>query len=287
MRPKWKCIFSSISFLLAGQDFKALEILLKVQTEPGSKIEDKRIIFDRLKETLIKRLSDEQNRINNQGHLINKSTLSNMTSMLVENNKKEQSIDIKEKNNTPEFSKDMLLIATDKNLFLTIISNLYVLSALGHDSKIEAIKGISVYKNPKTGKITDFWHYLEFKDTDGKLIDTTSHFEGVMKNSREELLNESKMGKSGFYYDIKITENDEWMNTYKLKKLIPDIAYFRRMDVPTLMSKNMQMNTVNDIIFYNEYPLRPGDTVEVCVCQDNNCKSPCTEIRRVERKNFL
>lgn len=185
-----------------------------------------------------------------------------------------------------EFTDDILKIGTDKNLFLTIINNLDSIETMGYRSSIGEIGGISAYKDA-SGNIMDFWNRLTFENKDGEMKDKTLYFRGVLRSSWEDLVKSSKMGKSGFFIGKDVSDSEEWLMVYRLKRLITEVAYFRKMSVSELMAKNKPFGMANDIIFFNYYPLKLGDVIDICVCQNNDCKAPCTEIRRIHRKSLL
>ncbi|KAI4291989.1 hypothetical protein PAPHI01_1263 [Pancytospora philotis] len=186
-----------------------------------------------------------------------------------------------------EYNDDILNIATDKNIFLTIANNISSIGKLGAPVEPGIATRLSVYQGGQPGKLVDYWGVLAFESKDGRPIDTTGQFQGVLKPSWDNLLETSRMSRTGFFIDKDTSELDERLMVYKLKKLIVKIAYFRKMTVPSLMAQNKQLGLLESIIFANNYPLKQNDTVRVCVCEDDNCKKPCTEVRRITRKNFL
>ncbi|KAI5182316.1 hypothetical protein PAEPH01_2892, partial [Pancytospora epiphaga] len=186
-----------------------------------------------------------------------------------------------------EYTDDMLRIGTDKNMFLTIINNLESMKLIENKTSAGPIEGVVIYKNKESGKVVDFWHKLVFEEKDGIYTDTTGFYKGVYQDTWESLVKNSRLGIHGFFIDSNQQADVEELMIYRSKKLIVDIAYFRKMKVSELMAKNKPFELLEDVIIYNLYPLRPSDIVDVCVCAKSNCKMPCTEIQRIERRNFL
>lgn len=181
--------------------------------------------------------------------------------------------------------KELLLIPTERYLFNSLISNLEILNNIKSNS-LKPIKGISVYKNLKTGKYTDFWGKINFTEQSGKFSDKNGFFEGILKTSLDDLRNTSKLDKTGFYVDQKLTKEDEKMNLKNMKKLVNKISKLKGQSIEQLVEKKLTLGLLNDIILYNLYPLKDEDVIEICVCADKYCQNPCEEIRKVERKQL-
>lgn len=185
------------------------------------------------------------------------------------------------------YSPEEMKIGTDKNLFTTLINNLDDIKRMGHRPGVGKITGVAIFRDEETNSLTDLWRRLQFERRNGAYVDSTSYFEGTLKESREALIRDSRMSKTGFFIEAKADGKEEWRNVRAAKKLVAAVAQHKGMSVSALMSKNRPLTTVEDVIFTANYPLKRADVVEVCVCPDNDCSLPCVEKRRVERRHFL
>lgn len=185
-----------------------------------------------------------------------------------------------------EYTPEILRIGTDRNLLITILNNLESLRDLPASAKKKGLSNVSIYQS-EDGRYTDFWKKLVFTKQSGEFKDTTGFFKGVLKGSREALVKESRLSKTGFYAERNITNEEEEENVLGVKKIIVEIAHFRGIPVSRLMAMNKPLSAIESLVFMHDYPLKPDDVVEVCLCGADHCESSCKEIKTVKRSNFL
>eukprot|EP00733_Pompholyxophrys_punicea_P000110 Pompholyxophrys_punicea_v1_NODE_17_length_5980_cov_2.985654.p3 type:complete len:304 gc:universal NODE_17_length_5980_cov_2.985654:1162-251(-) len=298
-------VLLALGCLRAPEGGGPLELEIVIEEEPGGSrpsLSEEKALFDVIKSKVISKIRDRDSllrELSDNGqpkngkvvvlpHRVEVENKNGMMSML--NGRKsfvaEEGRSRTDTNVSLEYTDEMLKIGTDKNLFLTIVSNLDSIETMGYRPSIGEIDGISVYRNG-SGGMSDFWNRLTFESRDGRIRDRTLYFVGIPNDTTESLLKSSRMGRSGFFISRDVSEQDELVMVYRLKKLITEVAYFKKISVPELMARNKPLSMIDDIIFFNYYPLKPNDVVNVCICQNGDCKTPCTEVRRINRKNLL
>ncbi|KAI5148178.1 hypothetical protein ENBRE01_0166 [Enteropsectra breve] len=191
------------------------------------------------------------------------------------------------KKDSPTFTDEIKRIGTDKNIFKTIVNNIETLKELSNSNEEEVMRGIAVYKNEGNGKIYDFWNLIEFHEENGKYTDKTGFFHGSAYSSRDDLVEKSVMGETGFFVDRHLDSEAKSGNIYNAKRIITEIAKHANSTVDKLMRRNKPLKTIDQIIFYESYPLKDDDVIEICICKDDKCKGECTEIRSVQRKQVF
>jgi len=188
-------------------------------------------------------------------------------------------------NDSAVTQQNVLKTMTDKNLFKTLISIVGKMKSKNSEKK-RKIGYISIYKNP-AGKYVDFWNVLSFEESNGSYIDTTGYFEGIPKESRNALLETSKMSAIGLYVDKSAYSLVEDSNVLNVKRMISDVAGENKIASGELMARNKKMSSRDGILLYYKYPYKDDDYVNVCVCKDDDCKSGCKEIAKLERNKFM
>ncbi|EJW03979.1 hypothetical protein EDEG_01746 [Edhazardia aedis USNM 41457] len=182
----------------------------------------------------------------------------------------------------------------------TITNNLSILKEKGQSlSKIGKIKHILIYKTDKD-EYTDYWGKLKFhKKSDDKSkgnssdwVDETGIFEGDLCEKFEDIPEKGILTPNGFFQSKKLSSGELGAQFTTIKIIIEEIAQAKNTTIPVLFKENNDISITDRLIFAHSFKEmmrdkeKCKDCVRVCVCTDNFCKSPCEDIRWVDKKDL-